>query len=105
MDELAKILIVEDDSTIRMLLEMALMGAGFREVKSSSRGDDGLAEARRMKPDLILLDLMSMFKVNTMHFHLTEDQGWRIEIKKYPKLTSIIKDIETAFIRNVSHRH
>ncbi len=35
------------------------------------------------------LDLMSMFKVNTMHFHLTEDQGWRIEIKKYPKLTSI----------------
>ena len=58
MDELAKILIVEDDSTIRMLLEMALMGAGFREVKSSSRGDDGLAEARRMKPDLVLLDLM-----------------------------------------------
>lgn len=35
------------------------------------------------------LDLMSMFKVNTMHFHLTEDQGWRIEIKKYPKLTTI----------------
>ena len=35
------------------------------------------------------LDIMSMFKVNTMHFHLTEDQGWRIEIKKYPKLTSI----------------
>ena len=35
------------------------------------------------------LDLMSMFKVNTMHFHLTEDQGWRIEIKKYPKLTYV----------------
>ena len=35
------------------------------------------------------IDIMSMFKVNTMHFHLTEDQGWRIEIKKYPKLTSI----------------
>ena len=35
------------------------------------------------------LDLMSMFKVNTLHFHLTEDQGWRIEIKKYPKLTTI----------------
>lgn len=35
------------------------------------------------------LDLMSMFKVNTMHFHLTEDQGWRIEIKKYPELTTI----------------
>lgn len=35
------------------------------------------------------LDIMSMFKVNTMHFHLTEDQGWRIEIKKYPKLTTV----------------
>jgi len=35
------------------------------------------------------LDLMAMFKVNTLHFHLTEDQGWRIEIKKYPELTSI----------------
>ena len=58
MDELEKILIVEDDSTIRTLLEMALMGAGFKEVKSAGRGDDGLAEARRWKPDLVLLDLM-----------------------------------------------
>lgn len=33
------------------------------------------------------IDLMSMFKINTMHFHLTDDQGWRIEIRKYPKLT------------------
>lgn len=58
MDELVKILIVEDDATIRTLLEMALLGAGFKEVKSSPRGDDGLTEARRMKPDLVLLDLM-----------------------------------------------
>ena len=58
MDELAKILIVEDDSTIRTLLEMALLGAGFKEVKSAARGDEGLSEARRMKPDLVLLDLM-----------------------------------------------
>ena len=35
------------------------------------------------------IDLMASLKVNTMHFHLTEDQGWRIEIKKYPKLTSV----------------
>ena len=58
MDELTKILIVEDDSTIRTLLEMALLGAGFKEVKSAARGDEGLSEARRMKPDLVLLDLM-----------------------------------------------
>lgn len=35
------------------------------------------------------LDVLAMFKINNMHWHLTEDQGWRIEIKKYPKLTEI----------------
>lgn len=34
------------------------------------------------------LDLMALYKLNTFHWHLTDDQGWRIEIKKYPKLTS-----------------
>ncbi|WP_169337348.1 family 20 glycosylhydrolase [Rudaea cellulosilytica] len=33
------------------------------------------------------LDVMAMYKLNTFHWHLTEDQGWRIEIKKYPRLT------------------
>lgn len=33
------------------------------------------------------LDVLAMFKMNKFHWHLTEDQGWRIEIKKYPKLT------------------
>ncbi len=33
------------------------------------------------------LDAMARFKLNTFHWHLTDDQGWRIEIKKYPKLT------------------
>jgi hexosaminidase len=35
------------------------------------------------------IDLMAMHKFNTFHWHLTEDQGWRIEIKKYPRLTEI----------------
>lgn len=34
-----------------------------------------------------LLDQMALLKLNTFHWHLTDDQGWRIEIKKYPKLT------------------
>jgi hexosaminidase len=38
---------------------------------------------------LKFLDLMAMHKLNTFHWHLTEDQGWRIEIKRYPKLTKI----------------
>ena len=58
MDELAKILVVEDDATIRTLLEMALLGAGFKGVQSVGRGDAGLAEAKRTKPDLVLLDIM-----------------------------------------------
>lgn len=35
------------------------------------------------------IDILAMHKVNTFHWHLTDDQGWRIEIKKYPKLTTI----------------
>ena len=34
------------------------------------------------------INLMAMYKMNTFHWHLVDDQGWRIEIKKYPKLTS-----------------
>jgi hexosaminidase len=36
-----------------------------------------------------LLDLMALHKLNVFHWHLVDDQGWRIEIKKYPKLTEI----------------
>jgi hexosaminidase len=36
-----------------------------------------------------LLDLMAMHKLNKFHWHLVDDQGWRIEIKRYPKLTTI----------------
>lgn len=36
-----------------------------------------------------ILDVMSYYKMNKFHWHLTEDQGWRVEIKKYPKLTSV----------------
>ncbi|HEY0502401.1 MAG TPA: family 20 glycosylhydrolase [Lysobacter sp.] len=36
-----------------------------------------------------LLDQMALHKLNTFHWHLTDDQGWRIQIKQYPKLTEI----------------
>ena len=36
-----------------------------------------------------LLDTLSLFKINKFHWHLTEDQGWRVEIKKYPRLTTV----------------
>jgi len=37
------------------------------------------------------VDLISQLKLNVLHFHLVEDQGWRLEIKKYPELTNIEK--------------
>lgn len=36
-----------------------------------------------------LIDMLAMHKMNTFHWHLTDDQGWRIEIKKYPRLTRV----------------
>ncbi len=35
------------------------------------------------------VDLLALHKMNTFHLHLTEDQGWRMEIKKYPRLTEV----------------
>ncbi|GHT03531.1 hypothetical protein FACS189440_12580 [Bacteroidia bacterium] len=35
------------------------------------------------------IDQLAFLKLNTFHWHLTDDQGWRIEIKKYPKLTTV----------------
>jgi hexosaminidase len=35
------------------------------------------------------IDILALYKINTFHWHLTDDQGWRIEIKKYPELQTI----------------
>lgn len=48
-----------------------------------SRHFFGMDECKR------LLKLMAFYKLNTFHWHLTDDQGWRIQIKKYPLLTQI----------------
>lgn len=48
--------------------------------------------ARHFQPLEVIkkyIDLLAFYKINTLHFHLTDDQGWRIEIKKYPKLQEI----------------
>jgi hexosaminidase len=46
------------------------------------------------------LDLMAQYKINTFHWHLTDDQGWRIEIKKYPKLTLRLRADDPDIIQN-----
>lgn len=58
MDARPKILIVEDDAAIRLVLDMILNGDGYTHVLSAARGDEGLEAIRRYKPDLVLLDIM-----------------------------------------------
>ncbi|MEV5863782.1 beta-N-acetylhexosaminidase [Streptomyces sp. NPDC052071] len=42
------------------------------------------------KDDVLrMLDLLAAHKLNVFHFHLTDDQGWRVEIKRYPRLTEV----------------
>jgi hexosaminidase len=41
------------------------------------------------KDVLQIIDYLALHKINTLHFHLVDDQGWRIEIKKYPRLTEV----------------
>lgn len=51
-----------------------------------------LDSARHYQPPAFiekLIDQMAQHKLNTLHWHLTDDQGWRIEIKKYPLLTEV----------------
>ncbi|MEO6979641.1 MAG: beta-N-acetylhexosaminidase, partial [Mucilaginibacter sp.] len=50
------------------------------------------------------IDLMAGYKLNNFHWHLTDDQGWRIEIKKYPKLTQISSQRAQTVIGNYHDR-
>ncbi|RYY32948.1 MAG: beta-N-acetylhexosaminidase, partial [Sphingobacteriaceae bacterium] len=50
------------------------------------------------------IDLLAAYKLNTFHWHLTDDQGWRIEIKKYPKLTTIGSQRAQTVIGNYHDR-
>ena len=58
MNRLVSIVVVEDDAVIRAVLEMALQAEGFSKVSGYARGDEGLSAIRRLKPDLVLLDVM-----------------------------------------------
>ena len=51
------------------------------------------------------LDIMEVHKLNKFHWHLTEDQGWRIEIKKYPLLTEVGSIRKGTCVRKNFHTH
>ncbi|MEO6150594.1 MAG: family 20 glycosylhydrolase, partial [Mucilaginibacter sp.] len=50
------------------------------------------------------IDLLAAYKLNTFHWHLTDDQGWRIEIKKYPRLTQVGSQRPATVIGNYHDR-
>lgn len=86
--------------------EGALPGFGFTDIEDGPRfpwRGMMLDVARHFMPKtdvLRYLDLLAAHKLNVFHFHLTDDQGWRVEIKRYPRLT------ETASWRSrTKHGH
>lgn len=50
-----------------------------------------------------MVDLLAMHKMNTLHLHLTDDQGWRMEIKKYPRLTEVGGFREGTLVGHLEH--
>lgn len=56
------------------------------------------------KDVLRFIDLMALYKFNRFHIHLTEDQGWRIEIKKYPRLTEVGAYRESTLIGHAAEK-
>jgi hexosaminidase len=83
------------DSFRRVALRTAPVAVPCVEVEDAPRfGWRGihLDVGRHFMPKeflLKLVDLCALYKLNKFHLHLTEDQGWRMEIRKYPKLTEV----------------
>lgn len=50
-----------------------------------------------------ILNVMADYKLNRFHWHITDDQGWRLEIKKYPKLTTIGATRENSYLTDLKH--
>lgn len=90
--------------TLRQLLPAAFENSTFKQksivIKCQSIQDEPNFSYRGMHLDVSrhlfslafikkYIDALAMLKMNTFHWHLTDDQGWRIEIKKYPKLQEV----------------
>lgn len=52
-----------------------------------------------------MIDMMALHNINYFHWHLSEDQGWRIEIKKYPKLTEIGSTRDSTIIDSKTNKY
>ena len=50
-----------------------------------------------------MIDVMAVYKMNRFHWHLTDDQGWRVEIKRYPKLTTVGATRANSWTVDINH--
>lgn len=88
LQTLKQLILFSDSESDKIVLPILIINDaprfGWRGVMlDESRNFFGVEKVKQ------LLELMSMHKLNVFHWHLTDDPGWRIEIKKYPKLTTI----------------
>jgi hexosaminidase len=70
----------------------SVAGVEIEDAPRFSWRGSHLDVGRHFMPKMAVLkhiDLLALHKMNVFHWHLTEDQGWRIEIKRYPKLTEV----------------
>ena len=80
------------DASQKVITEIILPAVSINDAPRFPYRGAMMDVARNFLPKetvLKFIDMMAVYKLNRLHMHLTDDQGWRIEIKKYPKLTTI----------------
>ena len=93
-------------STPKQAAEIILPGVEIKDSPRFSWRGIQLDVSRHFMPkEFILkyLDYMAMHKLNIFNWHLTDDQGWRIEIKKYPRLTEVGSVRKTTMIGHINN--
>lgn len=92
LETLRQLLPKEFESTTPVKTDWAVPAVTITDVPQYAWRGLMLDVSRHFFPKeyiLKTLDRMAMLKLNTFHFHLVDNEGWRIEIKKYPKLTEV----------------
>ena len=92
IQSLRQLLPVEIESSDNQIIELTIPAVEIRDSPRYEYRGMHLDVGRHFFPVAAIkkyIDLITMHKMNSFHWHLTEDQGWRIEIKKYPKLTEV----------------
>ena len=92
----------------RVLQEVTIPAVKVNDApRFSYRGTHLDVSRHYVTPDSIrrFIDMLALHNINRFHWHLTDDQGWRIEIKKYPRLTAVGSKRSETVIRHNSGRY